>query len=235
MTSHPHMWSARKFVVLGCRSSWNRRLPVRVGDAAPFGLSRSCTGSGERIERTVSFRGCVSCAKTRSTCSIDTYRISGRNASGAAQSHHERDRANQSKGRLILRIRNARKWSDQGVRGLAITIADNGSGISPEAQKRLGEPFFTTKGQAGTGLGLWVTRSILSRYGGSLQVRSSTSSRRHGTVFSLFIPTNMRPVPVSAAGAASALSWSRLRFATSRNSFRHLETSDVEDDELVAG
>ena len=67
---------------------------------------------------------------------------------------------------------------DQGVRGLRITVADNGSGISAEARKRLGEPFFTTKGQAGTGLGLWVTRSILRRYRGSLQVRSSALLER---------------------------------------------------------
>src|SRR5579862_3919361 len=76
-------------------------------------------------------------------------------------------------GRLTLRIRDTRKWSDRGVRGLRFSIADNGSGISPEARRRLGEPFFTTKGHAGTGLGLWVTRSILNRYGGNLQLRSS--------------------------------------------------------------
>jgi len=103
-------------------------------------------------------------------------------------------------GTLSLRIRDTRKWSDMGVCGLRFSVADNGSGIPAETRKRLGEPFFTTKGQAGTGLGLWVTRSILSRYGGNLQVRSATSGDRHGTVFSLFLPTNMRPqvVPTSS-------------------------------------
>jgi len=96
-------------------------------------------------------------------------------------------------GTLTLRIRDTRKWSDVGVCGLRFSVADNGSGISAETRKRLGEPFFTTKGQAGTGLGLWVTRSILNRYGGNLRLRSSTSEDRHGTVFSLFLPTNMRP------------------------------------------
>jgi two-component system, NtrC family, sensor kinase len=138
-------------------------------------------------------------------------------------------------GRLILRIRNARQWSDQGVRGLAISVADNGSGISPEAQKRLGEPFFTTKGQAGTGLGLWVTRSILHRYGGSLQLRSSISPHRHGTVFSVFIPTNMRPIAVIPNSAATGLSSRRVKSAASKNSFRNSEMSHTEDDELVAG
>jgi len=137
-------------------------------------------------------------------------------------------------GRLILRIRNARKWSDQGVRGLSITVADNGSGIPPEAQKRLGEPFFTTKGQAGTGLGLWVTRSILSRYGGSLQVRSSVSLQRHGTVFSIFIPTNMRPVVVgSSAGPGTASN--RVKSAASMSAHHSTEGNNMEDDELIAG
>jgi two-component system, NtrC family, sensor kinase len=96
-------------------------------------------------------------------------------------------------GRLRLRIRCARSWNDPGVRGIRISIADTGSGISPEVQRRLGEPFFTTKGQRGTGLGLWVTRSIMQRYGGEIQLRSSVDPQRHGTVFSLFLPTNLRP------------------------------------------
>lgn len=111
--------------------------------------------------------------------------------------------ATETDGRVVLRIRDARKWSDLGVRGLRFSVADNGSGIAPEARKRLGEPFFTTKGQRGTGLGLWVTRSILSRYGGNLQVRSSISEERHGTVFSMFLPTNMRPLAVVHGGGSS--------------------------------
>ena len=128
--------------------------------------------------------------------------------------------ATETNGTMVLRIRDARKWSDCGVRGLRFSVADNGSGIPLEVRKRLGEPFFTTKGQSGTGLGLWVTRSILSRYGGNLQVRSSISGQRHGTVFSMFLPTNMRPLAVvpggggatSAAGAgASTAPGPRLR------------------------
>lgn len=96
-------------------------------------------------------------------------------------------------GRLRVRVRCTRSWSDPGVRGIRISVGDNGSGIPLEVQRRLGEPFFTTKGQRGTGLGLWVTRSIVQRYGGEIQLRSSVDSRRHGTVFSIFLPTNLRP------------------------------------------
>jgi signal transduction histidine kinase len=107
-----------------------------------------------------------------------------------ASSHH---------GRLLLRVRCRRSWTDPGVHGIRVSVGDNGSGIPPEVQQRLGEPFFTTKGQRGTGLGLWVTRSIIQRYGGELQLRSSVHPERHGTVFSIFLPTNLRPRVVDRA------------------------------------
>lgn len=105
-------------------------------------------------------------------------------------------------GKLRLRIRAARHWTDGGVRGLRISIADNGSGIPAHIRKRIGEPFFTTKGQHGTGLGLWVTQSILARYGGNLQLHSSVG-QRHGTVFSVFLATNLRPTVMPCARPGS--------------------------------
>jgi signal transduction histidine kinase len=104
------------------------------------------------------------------------------------------------RGRIVIRIRGGRRWIGQFVRGLRLSIGDNGSGIPESARAHLGKPFFTTKGQGGTGLGLWVTQSIISRYGGALQLRSSTSSARHGTVFSLFLPLNARRVAVFPEG-----------------------------------
>jgi signal transduction histidine kinase len=67
-------------------------------------------------------------------------------------------------------------------------VADNGCGIGPENRKRIFEPFFTTKKDTGTGLGLWVSRELIEKHGGHLGVRSSTTGRRTGTVFSLFLP-----------------------------------------------
>lgn len=104
--------------------------------------------------------------------------------------------ATAQRGRIVIRVSPARCWSRQDSRGVRLSIGDNGSGIPGEVRSRLGEPFFTTKGQAGTGLGLWVTQSILSRYGGSLQVRSSVSPARHGTVFSIFLPVIQRSLAV---------------------------------------
>lgn len=101
-------------------------------------------------------------------------------------------------GRLLIRLRRSRLWSDEGVLGLRVSIGDNGSGIDPHIRRRLGEPFFTTKGERGTGIGLWVTQSIVKRYGGHLFVHSSVHPERHGTIFSIFLPTNMGPKMVES-------------------------------------
>jgi two-component system, NtrC family, sensor kinase len=108
--------------------------------------------------------------------------------------------ASSERGRIVIRIRAGRKWSGRGARGLRLSIGDNGAGIPADVRQRLGEPFFTTKGQSGTGLGLWVTRSILGRYGGSLQLRSSVTPSRHGTVFSLFLPLHLGSLAVFPRG-----------------------------------
>jgi two-component system NtrC family sensor kinase len=102
-------------------------------------------------------------------------------------------------GRLYLRLRKSRHWGDVKVTGMRVTVADQGAGIPAKIRHRVGEPFFTTKGETGTGLGLWVTHSIVRIYGGNLLLHSSTGER-HGTVFSLFLPTNLRPQAVTSAG-----------------------------------
>ncbi|HEY4009193.1 MAG TPA: ATP-binding protein [Acidobacteriaceae bacterium] len=90
-------------------------------------------------------------------------------------------------GRLLIRTRNATDWRT-GRHGVAITVADSGSGISPETQARIFEAFFTTKGASGTGLGLWITHEIVVRHGGTLTLRSSQLAQRSGTLFALFLP-----------------------------------------------
>jgi signal transduction histidine kinase len=59
-------------------------------------------------------------------------------------------------GRLLLPSRVGRDWTT-GRTGLVITVADTGSGMSGSVTSRTFEPFYTTKGIGGTGLGLWVS------------------------------------------------------------------------------
>lgn len=70
--------------------------------------------------------------------------------------------------------------------GVRITVVDHGEGISPKAFARLYEPFFTTKGNTGTGLGLWLTKDIIDRHQGFIRARNH--HRPHGAIFSFWIP-----------------------------------------------
>jgi signal transduction histidine kinase len=86
-------------------------------------------------------------------------------------------------GRLVVGVRPS---SDaDGHLGVAVTVADNGSGMDREILDRLFHPFATTKGEAGTGLGLWVSKGILDKHHTKIVVRSR---RNRGTVFRLFVP-----------------------------------------------
>jgi PAS domain S-box-containing protein len=88
---------------------------------------------------------------------------------------------------LKLHIHESADWRNLGTRGIRVVVADDGPGISAESQARLFRPFYTTKGQKGTGLGLWVSQGIVTKHGGSIRLRSSTGSL-HGTCFAVFIP-----------------------------------------------
>jgi PAS domain S-box-containing protein len=74
--------------------------------------------------------------------------------------------------------------------GAMIRIADNGPGIPDDVQPHLFQPFFTTKGENGTGLGLWVSRGIINKHGGTITLNSDTTQEGHGTVVSVFLATD---------------------------------------------
>ncbi|HUQ49700.1 MAG TPA: ATP-binding protein [Terriglobales bacterium] len=68
---------------------------------------------------------------------------------------------------------------------IRILIADTGSGIPQEMVDSIFEPFVTTKGEKGTGLGLWIVKGIIGNHGGKLSVRSKVGN---GTVFKIELP-----------------------------------------------
>jgi len=85
-------------------------------------------------------------------------------------------------------LRVSERKNSQGVPGVNVMIADNGPGIPKESLNQLFQPFFTTKGDKGTGIGLWVSQGIISKHNGSIRVKSRTIRSRPGTVFSVFVP-----------------------------------------------
>ena len=90
-------------------------------------------------------------------------------------------------GRLLIRNREGRNWKTE-QKGLLITIADTGHGMSAQSIAKAFEAFYTTKGIGGTGLGLWVGREIVARHHGCLRLRSTQRNGSSGTVFNLFLP-----------------------------------------------
>lgn len=96
------------------------------------------------------------------------------------------------KGRLIVAARAA--TGADGKQVVAVTIADNGSGMDRSMFERLFQPFVTTKGEAGTGLGLWVSKGILDKHHARVAVRTRLD---HGSVFRIFFPIDGDTPPMS--------------------------------------
>jgi two-component system sensor histidine kinase HydH len=74
------------------------------------------------------------------------------------------------------------------IEAVVLEVADTGKGISPEAEKRLFDPFFSTKA-TGTGLGLPIAARIVEKHGGMLQYRTQTG---RGTTFGVILPRKFR-------------------------------------------
>ena len=104
-------------------------------------------------------------------------------------------------GTLFLRGREGHDWRS-GQKGIVITIADTGIGMSAATKMKLFDAFYTTKGIGGTGLGLWISREIVDRHHGRLSFRSRECPNRSGSVFTLFLPSD----PVVPLVAQPALS-----------------------------
>ena len=77
-----------------------------------------------------------------------------------------------------------------------IVVLDTGPGIPDDIRDRIFEPFFTTKSETGTGLGLYVVKELVAKFGGVLRVDSS----RTGTCFTLLFP---KPATAKPAAPAS--------------------------------
>ncbi|MHC0038654.1 ATP-binding protein [Pseudoneobacillus sp. C159] len=89
----------------------------------------------------------------------------------------------QQGGQIRIRI------EKEGEHSVHISIQDQGSGISAEKLKKLGEPFYTTK-ERGTGLGLMVSYKIIEEHSGRIEVESKEMV---GTTFHIYVPVKSNP------------------------------------------
>ncbi|HWR37096.1 MAG TPA: ATP-binding protein [Clostridia bacterium] len=85
-------------------------------------------------------------------------------------------------GILHVRTRVRRYGSNEYIH---IMVADTGCGIPPSMLHSMFEPFVSTKGERGTGLGLWIVKGIIENHGGKLRVKSKVNA---GTVFTIDLP-----------------------------------------------
>jgi PAS domain S-box-containing protein len=102
-------------------------------------------------------------------------------------------------GRLRLRVVRTHEWSGEQRPGVRVTVADTGSGIPALALPHIFEPFYTTKKETGTGLGLWLAYGIVQKHTGWMRVTSRTTPGSSGTVFIVFLPESPAMAATQAA------------------------------------
>ena len=89
-------------------------------------------------------------------------------------------------GEICLRVCNEPGSDGDYVR---IDIADNGYGIPDDIIPKLFHPFFTTKKAGGNGLGLWVSRGLVEKHGGTIEANNLKEPGRSGAIFTVILPT----------------------------------------------
>jgi two-component system C4-dicarboxylate transport sensor histidine kinase DctB len=88
-------------------------------------------------------------------------------------------------GRIVLTL------SVEGEQAV-IAVSDNGCGMSEEVAARIWEPFYTTKGGEGTGLGLDVAKSIVELHGGTIHCQTAPGA---GETFTIRLPAVEQDAP----------------------------------------
>jgi len=97
--------------------------------------------------------------------------------------------ATPERGQLRIHVLDSTDWASQ-QHGTAVCVTDTGVGIHPHDAGRLFEPFFSTKADKGTGLGLWISRGIVQKYGGQISFRCLNQKSGTVTCFRAFFPSN---------------------------------------------
>lgn len=89
---------------------------------------------------------------------------------------------------LDVHPRSHERGRGQNGPGACVIVTDHGPGIPQETLEKIFQPFFTTKGEQGTGLGLWVTQGIVQKHGGTIRVDSRAEGEERGTSITVFLP-----------------------------------------------
>ncbi|WP_446742775.1 CHASE3 domain-containing protein [Silvibacterium acidisoli] len=90
-------------------------------------------------------------------------------------------------GHMLIRIKPVRPDETRSA-GMIVDVLDSGPGIANKDAKSLFQPFFTTKGEDGTGLGLWVSLGIIQKHGGTIRIANSTDPGYSGAAVQIYLP-----------------------------------------------
>ncbi|MGC2398667.1 MAG: ATP-binding protein [Acidobacteriaceae bacterium] len=90
--------------------------------------------------------------------------------------------------KIRIRISRCTLYREPQERGARVTISDDGVGILPENLHKVFDAFFTTKELKGSGIGLWLSSTIVQEHRGRIQLRSTTQPKRSGTCLSVILP-----------------------------------------------
>jgi PAS domain S-box-containing protein len=110
-------------------------------------------------------------------------------------------------GHLSIKVSNMPLHENGNSFGVRVSLMDDGCGIEPSQMSKIFEPFYTTKKDTGTGLGLWLTQNLVEKHRGNIRMRSRVDEGKCGTVFSVFLPYD-RPLddkPASGAQQSTAV------------------------------
>ena len=92
-------------------------------------------------------------------------------------------------GKILIRMHGVPAEELHGS-GVIVEILDSGPGIPHHAEQKLFQPFFTTKGEKGTGLGLWVSMGIVQKHGGTIRLKNSEDPDLHGAWVRVYLPAH---------------------------------------------
>lgn len=98
--------------------------------------------------------------------------------------------AMQQDGHLSIKTSTVRNGASGKTAGVRVSVMDDGCGIEKSEMTRIFEPFYTTKKDTGTGLGLWLTQNLVAKHNGHIHVRSRVDHGKSWTIFSVFLPQN---------------------------------------------
>jgi two-component system NtrC family sensor kinase len=105
--------------------------------------------------------------------------------------------ASESGGKIDIRISHSFLGQDFEKKAARVTIADRGIGIAKENVARVFDAFFTTKELKGTGVGLWLSSTIVHQHGGRIQLKTCALPDPAGTSISVLLPTKRKFVDVT--------------------------------------